>query len=96
MKRPRLQFKLASLMIVIVFAAIPFDYYSELNRSKARQKAESLAKSKRFGDVYLLDQPYILKANEPKSPTSWAIGVTVSPSAHTRSVAAGKAQSPAP
>jgi cobalt-zinc-cadmium efflux system outer membrane protein len=47
------------------------------------QRAEAdiqLARADRFADVYLLYQPYTLQNNTPfglKSPTSWALGVTV-------------------
>jgi cobalt-zinc-cadmium efflux system outer membrane protein len=47
------------------------------------QRAEAdvrLAKANRMSDVYLLYQPYTLQNNQPfglKSPTSWALGVTV-------------------
>jgi cobalt-zinc-cadmium efflux system outer membrane protein len=47
------------------------------------QRAESdvrLAMANRFTDVYLLYQPYTYQNNQPfgeKSPTSWALGVTV-------------------
>jgi cobalt-zinc-cadmium efflux system outer membrane protein len=39
-----------------------------------------LARANRFQDVYVLYQPYTLQDNTPfgmKSPTSWALGVTV-------------------
>lgn len=39
-----------------------------------------LARAERFSDVYLLAQPYTLQDNRPsglKSPTSWAVGMTV-------------------
>lgn len=39
-----------------------------------------LAKANRFSDVYVLYQPYTYQNNQPygvKSPTSWALGVTV-------------------
>jgi cobalt-zinc-cadmium efflux system outer membrane protein len=39
-----------------------------------------LAHAERFADVYLLAQPYTLQDNRPfglKSPTSWALGMTV-------------------
>jgi len=39
-----------------------------------------LARAERYSDVYLLAQPYTLQDNRPfglKSPTSWAVGMTV-------------------
>lgn len=39
-----------------------------------------LARAERYSDVYLLAQPYTLQDNRPfglKSPTSWALGMTV-------------------
>ena len=39
-----------------------------------------LAQANRFSDIYVLAQPYTLQNNQPyglKSPTSWALGVTV-------------------
>ena len=47
------------------------------------QRAEAdvrLARANRFTDIYVLYQPYTLQDNSPyglKSPTSWALGVTV-------------------
>jgi cobalt-zinc-cadmium efflux system outer membrane protein len=47
------------------------------------RRAESevdLAKANRFADAYLLYQPYTFQSNAPlhlKSPTSWALGITV-------------------
>ncbi len=47
-----------------------------------RASAEiQLAKANRYPDAYLLYQPYTLQDNRPfglKSPTSWAVGLTVS------------------
>ena len=48
-----------------------------VNRAKADVK---LQYANRFSDVYVLYQPYTLQDNTPfglKSPTSWALGVTV-------------------
>jgi cobalt-zinc-cadmium efflux system outer membrane protein len=46
-----------------------------------RAKADvRLAQANRFSDLYLLAQPYTFQDNRPfglKSPTSWALGVTV-------------------
>jgi len=50
-------------------------------RGVARAEADvRLNKANRFQDVYVLAQPYTLQDNTPfglKSPTSWALGVTV-------------------
>lgn len=80
MKRSRLRFRIAGLMILIAFAAIPMAYYAELVREQARREAESLARSERLGGAYVLYQPYTFQSNQPfgqKNPSSWTIGVTV-------------------
>src|SRR4051795_12587258 len=47
----------------------------------ARADADvKLANAERFSDIYVLAQPYTYQDNRPfglKSPTSWALGVTV-------------------
>ncbi len=54
----------------------------------ARADADlKLAHAERFSDVYLLAQPYTLQDNRPfglKSPTSWAVGMTVPLPIHNR------------
>jgi cobalt-zinc-cadmium efflux system outer membrane protein len=52
-------------------------YRLGLSRAKSDVK---LARANRYSDVYLLAQPYTYQDNRPfglKSPTSWAVGVTV-------------------
>ena len=52
-------------------------YKLGLQRAEANIK---LQKANRYQDIYLLAQPYTLQDNTPfglKSPTSWAVGVTV-------------------
>jgi cobalt-zinc-cadmium efflux system outer membrane protein len=54
----------------------------------ARADADvKLAHAERFSDVYLLGQPYTFQDNRPyglKSPTSWAVGITVPLPIHNR------------
>ncbi len=50
-----------------------------LGVSRARAEVR-LARANRFGDAYLLAQPYTFQDNTPnglKSPTSWALGLTI-------------------
>lgn len=52
-------------------------YRLGVSRAEADVK---LAMANRYNDIYLLYQPYTFQSNEPqglKSPTSWAVGLTV-------------------
>ena len=51
-----------------------------LGVERAKRRRPALPMANRFSDVYLLAQPYTFQDNRPfglKSPTSWALGVTV-------------------
>ena len=66
-------------MIRTVLAARP-DVVSYRLGIQSAQANVKLQKANRIQDVYLLYQPYTLQDNTPfglKSPTSWAVGVTV-------------------
>jgi cobalt-zinc-cadmium efflux system outer membrane protein len=68
-----------SELVQIALAVRPdiVSYRLGIQRAEADVK---LARANRFSDVYVLYQPYTLQDNTPfglKSPTSWALGVTV-------------------
>ena len=79
LKYPRIDLPPAPDLIALALATRPdvISYRLGVRRAEADVK---LQYANRFQDVYVLYQPYTLQDNTPfglKSPTSWAVGVTV-------------------